>query len=315
MEDNVEKISRKKEWMNLLFLSIFVLIIFAIIVYAFNNKKNEDVDKSLKNSFQIKDVEYGFLYYDGYIYYKDPNLMIYDISKVGPTIGKNEKHIKMEDIENKAIVFDNEKLCVYAEYEGTEVFPFKDNQDILLIKSDYAINSYFVYVKNILPSESYKGLDLYIKNKINSNMLISYGMEDIDKKIGLYFNISELEKINDDTISFNSTIVNGKMIYYLLFEEYEGVYRSFKGQGNVLSDIIIFESKEDENIQQYKYTHKGLSNALVEIYSDFFGFNKSNNTNVNSSEKTYFDRDKEEFYETDIPDEVFKDQNKLSPLH
>lgn len=263
----------KGEWKQFFFLLLLVVIFFICFIILLFKQKEQPAQKE-KSGFSVKDTEYGFIYYNGDVYYKQPDMAIYDLSDVGESIGKNEKHLKVDDVNDGKVVFDDEKLCVFAEPIDTEVFSYKKNDDILLINSDYAINTYFVYLKDkTKEEESYKTLSYYIENpeQAAKPMLISYGMNIIYDN----FEINSLEK-NDSNYTVSGSIQNGKMVYYLFVED-EGAYRLFKGEGNVLSDTIMFESAKDGIVETYLFKKDGLSDKLIEMYSDFFGFNKQEN--------------------------------------
>lgn len=261
----------KHEILKFTVLVIFVIAIFLLIIFLATPKQEQTMFNN-SNFFTIKGIEHGFIYYNGDVYYKNPNLIILDINKVGESIGKNEKHIKKADVIDNEIQYNEETLCVYAEPLTTSVYSYTESDDILLIESDYAINSYFVYVKNITPSEDeYKDLDYFINNENNYSIeLISYGMQPID----IDFKLSDLVAA-DNNISdlYSSGLSQGKMVFYLVIND-NGLNYAFEGTGNILSNIITFASNNG-NVK-YRYKNEKLSEILTEIYADFFGINTNN---------------------------------------
>lgn len=307
----------KSEWKRFILLVTFVFAIFVIIIYITTKNRKEEPGQE-DTEFEISGIEYGFIYYDGNIYYKNPNVIIYDLSKV-KLLGTNQKHIKKSDVVDNKIKFNNEEICVYAEYLDKEVYAYEGNENILLIKSEYAINDYFVYIKDLAPSqEAYKNLQYYIDNKnyCDSIMLISYGMQ----QVNIDFSLDSLEKSNN-TPMYSSSIEEGKMIYYLMFEE-NNVYYIFKGEGNILSDMIFFESRDEKN-SIYYLKYDGLSDILLDTYADFFGIEKNIETvtdatetnmqnNTTDSEQNPSDSEQ---YEGNTEQSLYKKQDNLNELN
>lgn len=250
---------------GIILLSLFTLVVFSIIIFLFS-PKNAEEDILSVDMIQIKGIEYGFIYYNGELYYKNPNIVIYDTDRVSIPIGTNQHHLKVKDVIDNKIKNFGDEICIYAEPEGTEIYSYDGRDDILLIKSDYAVNSYYIYKKGVLPSEESQKCELsYYVGKDNKMLLVSYGMGIACDDLCA----SDFQKGNN-TISFPSDkISDGAMQYYLLVED-KGIYWSFKGEGNVLSDFIIIYSQEGDEYTQYYCKKEGLHEHLIDMYGEFF---------------------------------------------
>jgi len=259
---------------QLLFITIFSSVLFVSIISIFVQKDKNIPEETFTNKVSIKDIGYGFLYYDGNVYYKNPNLIIYDLSQVGEPIGTNEKHIMKDDVTDNCIKINEEKLCVYAEPLGSTIYSYKLRDDVLLLESDYAVNQYFVYIRNKTFEDlaDYYSLKYFIDNpdKVDKYSLISYGMQEID----INYSLEDFKHDENNTFSFySSSVYDGAMKYYLLIKT-DNLYSVFEGEGNLLSDVIIINSNEEGRTIQYMYKCEGLKEVLINMYSDYFEINE-----------------------------------------
>ena len=162
--------------------------------------------------------------------------------------------MKKDSIYNDSFIYygDN-KIYAYAVEQGQPVYKHS-KKDVLLIKTEYNYNGYYVYEK--YPEN--KDFSYYINHieQAESLSLISYQ----NKKIPINIQLSNFIYTDKD-YGFESVYL-GYMAYYLLIKE-NGFLRKFEGSGNVTADMFLIEGN-------YLYKEENLSDTLMNMYSDFF---------------------------------------------
>lgn len=240
---------------------IFFITMISIIIGT--NKKEEPGNSEIVDS---REVGYGFIYYDGDFYYKHNNLAIIDKSLVGDKVGTTSIHLKHPLIDDTKFE-DTGETAGFALYEGTDFYSYNDRDDVLLVESEYALFGYYVYVKDKTVS------DMAERNSIEHYKdwplkVISYGLKEIPMDIKL----SDFSQTEEALTMFPSTSLDdGAITYYVLIED-DGLYSTFEGLGNVLSDYIALTSMENGKQAYFIHKYEGLSKVLIDMYGDFFGF-------------------------------------------
>ena len=142
-----------------------------------------------------------------------------------------------------------------------------------MVESEYALFGYYVYVKDKTVS------DMAERNSIEHYedwplKVISYGLKEIPMDIKL----SDFSQTEEALTMFPSTSLDdGAITYYVLIED-DGLYSTFEGLGNVLSDYIALTSMENEKQAYFIHKYEGLSKVLIDMYGDFFGFKEAGET-------------------------------------
>lgn len=234
-------------------LVILVSACFAVLIFILSRPEKK-VEESDENMVSIADIGDGFLYYDGDVYYKNKSICIKDSSEVGEKVGENTYHLMYDDIVDNSFKY-KDGIYIYAEEVGTEVFKFKGRDDILLVPTEYNLNGYYLYEKEI---HNYD-FEYFLENDYDSKTLIGYFLNEIP----ISFELSDFKK-SDNEYS-NSSSNNGFMGYYLLIYKNDVCYK-FECSGNVFSNIILL----DTDNAQYVLEKEGLSDILINMYSDFF---------------------------------------------
>lgn len=269
---------QKTAFRRFLLLAVFSLIFFitTIVIIITSNKETNSNNLELVDA---REVGYGFIYYDGNFYYKHNNIAIIDKSFVGEKIGTTDIHLKYPLIDNTKFE-DTKETVGFALYEGTEFYSYNERDDILLVKSEYALFGYYVYIKDKTVSDIvYRNSVEHYKN--NQCKVISYGLQEIPLDIKL----SDFSRTDEALTMFPSTSIDdGAVTYYVLIED-DGLYSVFEGLGNVLSDYIALTSIEEGSQTYFTHKYNGLSDSLINMYGEFFGFEEVDNEIENEHEK------------------------------
>jgi hypothetical protein len=274
------------------FISIVVAvsIIFVLFIFLISPKeKEEEVDESLVT---IKEIGEGFLYYDGDVYYKQKLTAIKDESYVGEEIGINAYDLKYDNISDNSFSCDKDKIYIYATDADTPVYAMKGNENILLVPNKSNYNGYYLYFKDETVSESTKrNFSNYLKENPDAECeVVSYKKTDIP----LGFQLKSFSKA--ETAYANSSYISGYMAYYILVDAGD-YYSMFKGNGNMFSNVILLTSEENGIDVQYVYENEGLSSVLIELFSDYFGYDKE-------EIDEFLDKTSEEAVEVEVEEET-----------
>ena len=242
-----------KSFIHVIVISTILIATIFLITLNVNKKDNIEITKQ---TVSFKEIGDDFIYYNGYIYYKNKNLSIINESDIGEQIGVVKYHLMYQDIKDNSFeCYDDKSIYGYALNEGTPVYKHSQRTDVLLVHTEYNYHEYYIYTKEKTVSD-YPNFNYYKNNKTDVHLkLISIG----DIEIPIEIDLSKIQEDEDNL--YMNPYMEGFIPFYLLIED-NGIYQKYEGKGNIFLNVIIFNIDE----KQYIYSDDNLSIILKNLY-------------------------------------------------